>query len=105
MEGAFKMLRYLPYLLVLALVIYALIDCLGTPEAEIRALPKPIWLLIIMFFPLAWLLVGKRRNAPAVINAPAETWIPPDDNPEFLKSLGEAEARRREQDPGSTDTP
>jgi hypothetical protein len=99
------MLRYLPYLLVLALVIYAFIDCLSTPETEIRGLPKAVWLLLILFFPLAWLVAGKRRGAPAVISAPAESWIPPDDNPEFLKSLGEAEARRREQDPGSTDTP
>jgi hypothetical protein len=99
------MLRYVPYLLMLALVIYAFIDCLSTPAEEIRGLPRALWLLIIPFFPLGWLVAGKRQGAPATISAPAGPWIPPDDNPEFLKSLGEAQARRRDQDPGGTDTP
>jgi hypothetical protein len=92
------MLRYLPYLLALALVIYAFIDCLSTPDEEVRGLPKGIWLLVILLFPLAWFLMGRRRYIPAVTSAYDEAWIPPDDNPEFLKSLGEAELRRRRQD-------
>jgi len=86
------MLRYLPLLLVLALWIYAFIDCLNTPEEEVRGMPKVIWVIIILLFgevlvgPVAWLVAGKVRHAPAGGAGPAE-WVAPDDNPEFLKSL------------------
>ncbi|MET9220756.1 PLD nuclease N-terminal domain-containing protein [Streptomyces sp. NPDC088197] len=62
------MLKYLPYLMVIALWIYAFVDCLGTPEREVRGLPKLVWVLIILFFgevligPVAWLLIGRRRG-------------------------------------------
>ncbi|MFI9809304.1 PLD nuclease N-terminal domain-containing protein [Streptomyces sp. NPDC052301] len=94
------MLRYLPFLLVLALWIYAFVDCLNTPEEEVRHLPKVVWVIIILLFgevlvgPLAWLITGKVRHAPANGSTPAERhrdaaerWVAPDDNPEFLKSL------------------
>jgi hypothetical protein len=89
------MFRYLPYLLVLALWIYAFIDCLNTPEAEIRKLPKVVWVIIILLFgqvllgPVAWFAVGRpRRNAPYGATRPDERrWVAPDDNPEFLKSI------------------
>ncbi|MGW5233559.1 PLD nuclease N-terminal domain-containing protein [Streptomyces nodosus] len=96
------MLRYLPFLLVLALLIYAFIDCLNTPEEQVRGLPKVVWLIIILLFgevlvgPILWLLVGKVRQTPATGSTPSEwhrdhttTWVAPDDNPEFLKSLKE----------------
>ncbi|MFJ9814153.1 PLD nuclease N-terminal domain-containing protein [Streptomyces sp. NPDC101151] len=96
------MLRYLPTLLVLALWIYAFVDCLNTPEEEVRHLPKGVWVLIVLVFgwvlvgPVAWLITGKARRAPADGSAPAvpsaggrrtTSWVAPDDNPEFLKSL------------------
>ncbi|MEU2334859.1 PLD nuclease N-terminal domain-containing protein [Streptomyces sp. NPDC006654] len=80
------MLRYLPFLLVLALWIYAFVDCLNTPEDEVRVLPKLAWVVVILVFgevlvgPVAWLVAGKTRQ-------PRERWVAPDDNPEFLKSL------------------
>ncbi|MEV3966267.1 PLDc N-terminal domain-containing protein, partial [Nocardia sp. NPDC050193] len=64
------MLRYLPFLLVLALWIYAFIDCLNTPEEEVRGLPKVVWVIIILLFgevvvgPVAWLVAGRTRRAP-----------------------------------------
>ncbi|WP_407551842.1 PLD nuclease N-terminal domain-containing protein [Streptomyces sp. Pv4-95] len=142
------MLRYLPFLLVLALWIYAFIDCLNTPESQVRGLPKVIWVIIILLFgevligPVAWLFAGKVRHAPADGDTPSDRlrgrrarWVAPDDNPEFLKSLGdehskdgatkdealfkdwEADLRRREEElrrkedgprdgtPGPDDTP
>ncbi|MFR0358944.1 PLD nuclease N-terminal domain-containing protein [Streptomyces sediminimaris] len=118
------MLRYLPFLLVLALWIFAFIDCLNTPEEQVRGLPKVVWVLIILFFgevlvgPIAWLVAGKVRNAPANGATPSEwhrnhrtPFVAPDDNPEFLKSLREenkkdesllksweADLRRREEE-------
>ncbi|MFH8566896.1 PLD nuclease N-terminal domain-containing protein [Streptomyces sp. NPDC017993] len=100
------MLRYLPFLLVLALWIYAFIDCLNTPESQVRGLPKVIWVIIILLFgevligPVAWLVAGKVRHAPADGRAPSEQhrnrrarWVAPDDNPEFLKSLGDEHSK------------
>ncbi|MEU5437619.1 PLD nuclease N-terminal domain-containing protein [Streptomyces sp. NPDC020719] len=91
------MLRYLPFLLVLALWIYAFIDCLNTPENEVRGLPKVVWVIVILLFgevllgPVAWLIAGRpRRTAPR-----RGGWTAPDDNPEFLASLN----RRDEDDP------
>ncbi|MEV6108147.1 PLD nuclease N-terminal domain-containing protein [Streptomyces sp. NPDC051940] len=96
------MIRYVPYLLFLALWIYAFIDCLNTPEEEVRHLPKVGWVLIILFFAMlgsiAWLVAGKNRGpVPAGGSTPAE-WhrnhrpgptLAPDDDPEFLASLRE----------------
>ncbi|AVV41131.1 PLD nuclease N-terminal domain-containing protein [Streptomyces sp. ID05-04B] len=100
------MLRYLPFLLVLALWIYAFIDCLNTPEEEVRGLPKVIWVIIILLFgevlvgPIAWLVAGKTRHAPAGGSTPSQwhrgprtEFVAPDDNPEFLKSLKDGNSK------------
>ncbi|TQK52619.1 phospholipase D-like protein [Streptomyces sp. SLBN-118] len=94
------MLRYLPFLLVLALWIYAFIDCLNTPEQEVKHLPKVVWVIIVLLFgevligPIAWLVAGKGRGVSADGSTPSEwhrnrrtEFVAPDDNPEFLKSL------------------
>ncbi|WP_434594603.1 PLD nuclease N-terminal domain-containing protein [Streptomyces sp. A5-4] len=94
------MLRYLPFLLVLALWIYAFIDCLNTPEKEVRHLPKVVWVIIVLLFgevligPVAWLAVGKVRGGPrdgaagsGGLRGGRPKWTAPDDNPEFLASL------------------
>ncbi|MGD3110563.1 PLD nuclease N-terminal domain-containing protein [Streptomyces sp. YGL11-2] len=104
------MLRYLPFLLVLALWIYAFIDCLNTPESQVRGLPKVVWVIVILLFgevllgPIAWLVAGKARYpAQGGGSTPSEwhrnhganargTWVAPDDNPEFLRSLKEEPA-------------
>ena len=104
------MLRYLPFLLVLALWIYAFIDCLNTPEEEVRGLPKVIWVIIILLFgevlvgPIAWLVAGRTRHAPAGGSTPSQwhrnhrtEFVAPDDNPEFLKSLKDETARNEEK--------
>ncbi|MEU6098458.1 PLD nuclease N-terminal domain-containing protein [Streptomyces sp. NPDC047079] len=118
------MFRYLPFLLVLALWIYAFIDCLNTPEEQVRGLPKVVWVIIILLFgevlvgPIAWLVAGKVRHAPVNGSTPSEwhrnhrtAWVAPDDNPGFLRSLKEenkkdeallkdweADLRRREEE-------
>ncbi len=116
--------RLLPLLalLDLALVVVALIDCLST-EGEIRALPRIVWVFIILLFPpvgpIAWFVAGR----PARVTAPADVLLPgtgtgpravvaPDDDPEFLRQvekrrldeesemlrLWEADLRKREDD-------
>lgn len=92
------MFRALIILLPLALTIYAFIDCLNTPEEEVKHLPKVGWVFVILLFwvvgPVVWLAAGKVREAPAGGGAPSEwsrgrrsRWVAPDDNPDFLKSL------------------
>ncbi|GHH78151.1 hypothetical protein GCM10018793_27910 [Streptomyces sulfonofaciens] len=119
------MLRYVPYLLVLALWVYAFIDCLTTDEEEVRHLPKVVWIIIVLLFgevligPIAWLVAGRHRGPRPAGGATPSQWhrdrrgqfVAPDDNPEFLKSLKEenekdeallkdweADLRRREEE-------
>ncbi|MFE2129613.1 MULTISPECIES: PLD nuclease N-terminal domain-containing protein [Streptomyces] len=102
------MLRYLPFLLIIALTIYAFIDCLNTPEEEVKHLPKAMWVIIILLFsivgPVVWLFAGKKR----VVSGGGgrgprgrSRWVAPDDNPEFLKSLREEQENKdRDRDNG-----
>ncbi|MBT2406812.1 MULTISPECIES: PLD nuclease N-terminal domain-containing protein [unclassified Streptomyces] len=100
------MLRYLPFLLIIALTIYAFIDCLNTPEEEVKHLPKVIWVIIILLFsivgPVVWLFAGKKRTAVGGAfgggRARRAQWVAPDDNPEFLKSLGDEQEKKNDKD-------
>lgn len=125
------MLRILTFVLPLALWVWAFIDCLTTPEDEVKHLPKVVWVIIVLLFPLvgsiAWLVVGKRRGA-AVTGGPGGSPeyerprggrpLAPDDDPEFLASLKkddkkhedmlkqwEADLRRREEELRGKDEP
>lgn len=105
------MLRYLPFLLILALTIYAFIDCLNTPEEEVKHLPKTVWVLIILLFsivgPVVWLFAGRKRSAVGGGGGGGgrarrqQQWLAPDDNPEFLKYL--REEQEKEKDKGDKD--
>ncbi|MEU5522437.1 PLD nuclease N-terminal domain-containing protein [Streptomyces sp. NPDC093250] len=95
------MLRVLMFLVPLALSVYAFIDCISTPDEDIRHMPKPFWALLVLLFPLvgsiSWLIAGKKRHpagAGGSIGSPwsrggRQQWVAPDDNPDFLKSLDE----------------
>ncbi|BCJ44625.1 hypothetical protein GCM10010168_14380 [Actinoplanes ianthinogenes] len=99
-------------LLDLALLVVALIDCLATEEFAIRALPRVVWVLLILLFspigPIAWFIAGRPARPVRLSNG--TTWRPgsgfpeserparrgplaPDDDPEFLRGLA---ASRRE---------
>ncbi len=96
------MLRVLMFLVPLALSVYAFIDCISTKDQDVRYMPKPLWAILVLVFPLAgslsWLIAGKKRH-PAGAGGSAgsagspwsrggrQQWVAPDDNPEFLKSL------------------
>ncbi|MFJ9588533.1 PLD nuclease N-terminal domain-containing protein [Streptomyces acidicola] len=91
------MLRVLMILVPLALSIYAFIDCITTQEQDVRHIPKPLWAILILLFPLvgsiSWLIVGRDRASTAgrlgggSSRRPRGGWVAPDDNPDFLKSL------------------
>ena len=61
------MLRLLPVLLILSLALFALVDCIARDDDEIRGLPKVLWVLVILLFPLlgsvAWFVAGRPHGA------------------------------------------
>ncbi|MGP3944225.1 PLD nuclease N-terminal domain-containing protein [Streptomyces sp. 6N106] len=94
------MLRVLMILVPLALSIYAFIDCITTDEQDIRYIPKPIWAILVLLFPVvgsvSWLIAGRKRAVAEGGGRGAARgagggggWVAPDDNPEFLKSLND----------------
>lgn len=109
------MVRVSIALLLIGLVveIAAIVSCALTPEQQVRGIPKPLWLIVMLIFPILgavlWFAFGRDRSAPAVRR------VGPDDDPEFLRSLGRSRRaalpahadddllRRLEQDLGSTD--
>ncbi|NYG06465.1 hypothetical protein BJ986_000952 [Phycicoccus badiiscoriae] len=92
------MIRLLPWLLTLAVTIYALVDCIQTDDAQVRGLPKLLWLLLILLFPalgaIGWFIAGRpqrgstgrgpRGRGPSHQPPPPRG---PDDDPDFLRRL------------------
>lgn len=95
------MVRLLPFLLFLALDIYAVIDAIQTDDTRVQHLPKILWILLILIFTpigaIAWLVVGRQRGAQSrppsgPLNRrqrPNRPSAPrgPDDDPDFLRNL------------------
>ena len=44
-------IRYLPYVLSLALTVYCLVDAIQADDQAVRNLPKIAWLILILLFP------------------------------------------------------
>lgn len=105
------MLRYLPFIVELALLVYCLIDCIQTDSVLVRNLSKTTWVLLIIFVPIvggvAWLVAGRparERTASSSVPWPAtrtagfpEYERPrrprgPDDDPAFLADLHASDA-------------
>lgn len=90
-------------LIIVALSIYAAIDSMMTENSRTRGLPKPLWVLVILFLPLIgailWFTLGKDRGK----GTPVTRQTAPDDDPDFLRRLGtekeqEERIRRLEQE-------
>jgi hypothetical protein len=103
----------------LVLWLYCLFDAITTPEADCRNLPKILWVVVVLVFPLvgsiAWLLAGRpARPGPAsrptgfpgydstigprhAAPSPGPSApLAPDDDEEFLRRVRErAEEQRR----------
>lgn len=62
------MIRATPFLLLLLLDIFCVIDAITSRDDEIRNLPKVAWILLILIFPpigaIAWLAVGRPQRGP-----------------------------------------
>jgi hypothetical protein len=84
------MAKVLLVLAAIGVTIYAAIDCFRSDDAEIRGLPKPLWLLVIIAAPLVggvmYLLLG-RQPVPGAPDPRRQRLVAPDDDPDFLRSL------------------
>ena len=88
-----RLLVVLPFL-VLALDVFAIVDVMLIDSRRIRALNRPLWVLLIVVLPvvgaLIWLLVGRARRD----GSSDRRTVAPDDDPAFLRNL----RRDEEQD-------
>jgi hypothetical protein len=100
-----------------ALWLFCLVDVIGTPDRDVRNLPKLGWLLLVLIFPfvgsLAWLVAGRpessarraayERSAPAFpeYDRPGRAAaVDPEKDEEFLRQVrarADEQRRRYEQ--------
>lgn len=86
------MLRVVLALFVLGFTVYTLVDCLQTPEDSVKAFPKPLWVFVVLLFPLiggaAWFLAGRPKRPSLPPRGPGRRGpLGPDDDPDFLRGL------------------
>lgn len=116
------MARVLLLLAAVGLTVYALLDIGRTPHGNTRTMPKLLWFVVAfvpILGPVLWLVAGRPRAARAA-GTPTPSLRPrrrapvaPDDDPEFLRRLGdeawsrrmEEQRRARETGSGGTATP
>ncbi|WP_336922061.1 PLDc N-terminal domain-containing protein [Aquipuribacter sp. SD81] len=81
--------------LLLAFTIYCLIDVIRSEDSDVRGLPKLVWVLLVLLFPLAggvaWFVAGRPRASrlPGTerLGRPRPRVLGPDDDPDFLRGL------------------
>ncbi|MET4780982.1 PLD nuclease N-terminal domain-containing protein [Glaciihabitans sp. UYNi722] len=82
----------------LAFTIFSFIDCIRTRDEDVRGLPKIFWaILIVLLSPfggILWFALGKERYSRSHAQVQANSGpVAPDDDPVFLRQLGEDKAR------------
>jgi len=95
-------------IIVAAVIIYAIIDCIMSRAQDVRSISKTAWIFTIVLLPvlgaLLWFLFGRPMSGPEPKNRKPRRPTAPDDDPEFLRNLAirrrqqekEAELKRRE---------
>ncbi|MBO0980398.1 PLD nuclease N-terminal domain-containing protein [Microbacterium sp. SD291] len=82
--------------------VFSIVDCSVQPATRHRGVPKAAWIAIVVLIPviggILWFMIGRRRaNDQGVPRV-----VAPDDDPEFLHSLGkydqDARIRRLEEE-------
>ena len=95
--------------LIVGLTLYTLLDAVRTPAHEARTLPKWLWVLVTLLFPvvgpLMWLILGRPKAQPAAgaprtgfgqrRSTPAPSVSSPDDDEEYLRWLKAKAERER----------
>ena len=107
--------------LIVGLTLYTLLDAVRTPAHEARTLPKWLWVLVTLLFPVVgpimWLILGRPKAQPATGSrpgfgqrrgTPAPSVSSPDDDEEYLrwlKAKAERERRSREAESNNKQDP
>lgn len=85
------MVYVLVALIAVGVWLYSLFEVLTTDEADVRALSKFSWILIVLLTfwigVLLWWLFGRPHRADVVISEPPTLPQGPDDDPDFLRNL------------------
>ncbi len=92
------LLRYLPLIIAVVLLVASVVDIIRIDPSRVRALPKPIWVIIalaiVIIGPILWFALGRERIEPRNHGRYRPAPKAPDDDPEFLRRL----AREKEQE-------
>lgn len=113
-------MRYIPVIFGVVLIIYGLIDCLRSEPSDVRSIPKPAWVLVIVLLPiigvLLWFFFGRPQYATtgSAPSTPAgragaglrgastpgrpHQVVAPDDDPDFLRNLEVNRAQKLESE-------
>lgn len=88
------MLRVLPYIIVLALWLYGMVDCALSDRRGVRGgLSKTVWFLITVLPAVGtalWFVFGRPRSStppPPAGTQRGRRPVAPDDDPDFLRGL------------------
>ncbi|MDR2253821.1 MAG: PLD nuclease N-terminal domain-containing protein [Bifidobacteriaceae bacterium] len=93
------------YVVPLALMVFAIVDCATDDDVERTSVPKVLWMMAIVLLPyfgaLAWLAVSKIAKPRGRGSGGTAGWpvrrpgpLAPDDNPAYLRRLAEEQARK-----------
>ena len=84
------MVRALVILLPLALTLYTFVECAMRDDSQIKKIPNWGWLLVILFLQpiggIVYLVIGRVRR-PRGPKPGKKRILPPDDDPDFLRSI------------------
>jgi uncharacterized membrane protein len=88
------MARLIVPIVIIAFMIFAIVDLLLTPPTRVRGVPKLVWAAIVILLPIVggilWFWIGKESAR----SAEAPRMVHPDDDPTFLATI----RRDEEQD-------
>jgi|SRR5664279_3556025 len=81
-----RLLVVLAFALV-AVDVFAVVDVILTNRSRVRAMPKVLWVLVIVLLPVIgvvlWFMLGKARSS----SAGRTRTVAPDDDPDFLRKV------------------
>lgn len=75
--------------------VYSVVDCAVQPPTRHRGVSKRAWMVIVILIPviggILWFVIGRARFG----YSPSGGFVPPDDDPDFLRRIRNAESDAR----------
>lgn len=91
------MIRVLAAVALLVFTVYCVVDAVQSEDHRVRGLPKILWIVLVLVFPvaggLAWLVAGRPQSILDIIFGDRNQGrgprgpLGPDDDPDFLRGL------------------